>query len=282
MPARTKGKHVFRPSNSVLTAGGSAPQKNASKQPRTTKAQFPDTTANNPSNVTSGTTGPLPAHNHNENSDNPNSLAPLTPSTYLSCPRSFGGNLTTSSLITSVSCQKCKVSALAEGGSVVGSDSGGSHKRSHLHALASTESVVGSKTGSRKRSQPLSVTQQAQVDTSKSMQKLSVAFQNFYQEYTSDHRRNPPPSATAPTAPASGSTMNESDITHAAAQALAELALSPEDMIDIAEHLQDEKNKKAVLYFLAFPPATRLSWVERRLKEIHSDGSSHPLDNNNI
>ena len=160
MPARTKGKHVFHPGNSVPTTSGSELQKNASGFQKTTVALSPDAAANEPSISTGGTTGSLPAGNHNGTSgpDDPNSMVPSTPSMFLSRPHSFGGASTASSLVTSVSRQKRKVSALAEAGLAVGSDSGGSRKRSHAHALGSMESVVGSETGSHKRSWPLSVT----------------------------------------------------------------------------------------------------------------------------
>ena len=260
--------------NSVPTTSGLELEKNASRFPKTAEALSLNTAANKPSISTGGTIGSLPAGNHN-GTDNPNSMVPLTPSTFLSCPHSFGGALTASSLITSISRQKHKISALAKAGLAVGLDSRGSCKHSHAHALGSMESVVGSELSSHKCFQPLSVTQQAQVDTSQSMQQLSMAFQNFYQEYTSDHHRN------LPATHASGITVNESKTTCATAQALANLSLSPEDMIDITEYMQDEKNKKAVLYFLAFPAPIHLSWVQRQLKEICGHNSNHPLNDIN-
>jgi len=64
-------------------------------------------------------------------------------------------------------------------------------------------------------------------------------------------------SISTPVPPAGSNT----NITARAALALAELPLSADEMNDLAEYMQDEKNKGSVIFFLAFPHAAHLSWV---------------------
>ncbi|KAG9318976.1 hypothetical protein JVU11DRAFT_1092 [Chiua virens] len=239
MPSTAKGKHAFCP--------GSASNVSSSKLlPKKGKAAA--TVIARGATPSSMSGGPIASSSHTV--EDLNLITPSTPSTFLSGAVSSNGSKV-SSIVTSVSRQK------------------------HKSVISGPDSVMGSDHSSGcKRARPLSATVQAQVDASKVIQKLSAAFQNIYQEIDGEHKVTtalpPVPVHTQPQAPG---TSGSDDITRRAALALAELPLNPDDMNDLAEYMLDKKNKSSVLFFLAFPPDACKSWVEKRLREIHANGS---------
>ena len=253
MSLMTKGRYVFRPSSHSTAEHGSGSCAHNLK-----KVSSPSIIASSTSaagsitptlNLTTEAVTAITATR-----GDPNSIVPSTPSSYLSeshpilsAPVSTAG----SSVITSISRQKCKSAA-----------------------VSGSESVADSQHSSRKCAHPLSTAVQAQVNASKSMQKLSAAFQFFFQDlHNNNSKTSAPAQVPIPTpVPPAGSNTN---ITACAALALAKLPLFADEMNNLAEYMQDEKNKGSVIFFLAFPHAARLLWVQKRLKEIHN---AHLLD----
>jgi hypothetical protein len=177
----------------------------------------------------------------------PNIMKPSTPSTYLSHP-----SLSTSSAaVTSVSRGKRKAS---------GVDSTSAMSDNH------------------KRSRPLSVTAQAQVDGSDAMRRLATVLEAMLEERDQKPLTMmvPQPTTMTQAAAAGPSNLNSTIVTQnsriidQASDILISLSLPPDQTNAISAYMQNPANINNVQFFIKFNQESRDFWIKEVLNEIWS------------
>ncbi|KAG2158079.1 uncharacterized protein EDB93DRAFT_1246565 [Suillus bovinus] len=179
--------------------------------------------------------------------NDPSSIMPSTPSSYLASPDA-----------TSVSAPSSVLTSVSR-----------SAKR-----RASNPSMVGSESSfsAQKRTRSLSVTAQVQKDGTKTMKVPAGYFDNFYVTYAmkvlADYIKEF--LVTSPSRPQPVVTPND-PLAHAIVLLSEHKTLTEDDRLEIVDYFAREKAQAVI--FSNFPKTTQAAWLEKTLRKLKSDSS---------